>query len=354
MTVATVVGIGKPKQDKYHNWFRWVRALADGKLVLMPIPERYFEKPLRTGDFVEFEYERSKQGNLTMLLGISAVRVVGHEVDRRTVNFDLTQMEFHDWGVSMRKPGFRALFLNEDWNVPDLEPSRMHEKVKTKLPLDEQKASFVEVQAAWDVYYNWDGSRNLYTRRGEVVKSNIVSLVRAVVAVDEARRWREARKEIKELLAQKRALMATDIDPILKKHGFAEDAEKVLKDLTWKDYDEEYWGFLKGLTDKPIGFTERGYYFEVQGKEGPMTVWEIPEHGSATYFFLGTMGEVLPKVLPFSKMDLLTAKAEPNEDSRKLMDDYLVSVAMGFFMGRVIHTDVDGWKRRVREALGSG
>jgi hypothetical protein len=356
---GTVRWVGREKYSNKYGFYRWVKILSLSGITTYLIPIKP-DKVILTGDIVEFECTNkwvSKDGTV-FLSNILSFNVISHEVEQRKEIFNLTQIKFYDSGIVMIKDvndgkvgRIKASINKDDWLKfqPDLEPSYRHNRIKNKLPIDEQKESFIEIEGIWKVFYRLDGSKSYYLHSNmNITRHNISKLVKIIADSEIMRKWREVRKEIRELLDQKRVVMAQDIKPILIKHGFKDNPDEVLKNMTWKgDYDEEFFGYLKSLTIKPIGFTDRGYWFEI---DGPITIWEVPVYGEATYLFRGSMEEVVAKLGDLSKKDLLYAKKDIDPEK---FDNFVLEVASTFFIGRCIHTELDSWKERISKMISS-
>ena len=285
---------------------------------------------------IEFK-ESGVTGNLYYGTKQKVMTPYGREIDGYRGDLLPVQTTFSTLGAR-----FIRVHIDESyWKKlqPDFELSYSHNRIKKSLPLDMQNEVVVEVHGKFRVSYNMDGTCSLSNTDDFVFTANLISLKKAVEDDQLSKRWKQVRKQIKEILALKHIISADEVQAIFAENNYQGNVEEAVKSITWrKNYDDEYFSYLRDLSkQETVYFGEDSYFFQI----GNYTAQELPRAGSATYVFVGTVSEVVTKLkaLYMTRTELWEAKKE------------LPKETMYFYKGRAIHSSEETWKEKLQELM---
>jgi len=375
-----VLHIGHTKQDRWGNLMRWIKVTdTRNKPILFPYPsDKVDSLGLKSGDIIFVAWKIGTQKNhgvdVDFLSRPEQLNYVRSEVVDLHLSIKLEDITFHDdhissylhfgeettittnsgytmkaWRgdlypveTSYRTLGARKISVvipEKVWKIynPDFDLSWSLNKIKDKLAIEQQKEVALEIQGKFRVYYNFDNTVTLSSTEDiVVVRQNMMNIKKLVEDDLLAKRWKEVRARVREILKLKHILSVEELTEVLEKNQWSTDnVDETIKNLTWSaEYDEQYFEHLKSISQNLAYFSDRGYFFEYKDK----TLWEVPKNGSATYVFLGKPSEVIAKLGDLTKTELWEAKREIPE-------------SMFFYRGRVIHRDFEQWSEDLRELI---
>jgi hypothetical protein len=400
-----VLSVGKPKEETPNpNWtweqqhrfvpktFCWVKIQADRSS--LPLLFKLFSDQtslgfgkIKSGDLVYARFtEQIPQPqagkDVIFVRTPNRLEVIGVETVHTTYSFNLTDTKFYDTHIELahwfgdkqnvtldngfqtvgwrgdllqskvRGPslGTRKISVKLDdatWKKysPDFELAFSHNKIKSKLSIEDQQASYIEVEGDFRVFYNVDQTTTLVAEENlQVTRQNIISLKKIVEESELAQRWKQIRAKLREIMAIKHGLLSLEeAHQVFEEYKWkGNNVEDALQGLFWhKDYDTEYFEYIKELSKgSPAYFSEFGYYFRIENSSGIFTVWEVPRRGSSTYVFRGEPNEVVTKLGDMRKTEIWELKEQQPQ-------------AMFFYVGRTNHVEgyEDNYKDRLKTLL---
>jgi len=389
---GVILGISPAKWKTYNfggyvvtRQFRYIRFLndEDQKIYLIRMREKDFLKlPVdkdgnpcrpRSGDIAIIEHFDKRSFVLDdfvkMLLNPKVFTILDHVKMESTQRYYLENIYFYDWGVILRNEQSKCVLNKENWDkLTGLETSSLLWKLKQKLKEDELKECYVEITTTFEVYYNWRLDKYWLYHRGNgfewrLTSENLMPMKKIVIEEEEARRARLLMEEIKLILQNKLFLPWEDILALARKYTIPErEVEEFAKGIVWKkNYDDEYTNYLKAKAKKVL-YGHEGLFFVLPGG---LTILEVPEHGKATYVFLGEPNFIASQIEGIRQEQYnLTTYLEVDDATdpvchygSKAWREILYRLKKKFpdkfpwFIGRIIHYDQEQWKRDLEALL---
>ena len=381
-----VLSVGKSKWNNRGNLIQWIKVQRKDSpkpLLFSLSPEKVTKADLKPSDVVYIAFPENatftEKEDVIFAPSPTDIQYIGLDSIELTVPITLEQINFKDneldayivygklekvWNngyfnythsgetfpvkTTFPSKGASSISIriqDELWNKfnTGIDLSWNHNRIKKGLPVDMQKSVAIEVAGQFRVLYNRDGTCRLQNSDNIVITNqNLIGLKKVLEEDELSKRWKEVRKQIKEILELKHIISADEVQEILDKNNYAGKPEEVVKAITWKkSYDEEYFNYLKELSDADIiYFGEGSYFFKVDGK----VIQEIPAKGVASYCFLGSVEDVVTKLkaLDLTKTELWHAKKEMPKET------------LYFYRGRIVHNNFEQWSEDIQDFIKTG
>jgi len=330
--------------------------VTDGDFSELPRNNDGNPTQIRNGDIVNFEHftkEFKFDNGGVMRTNPKIITILGHVVETTVEKYSLGNLTFYDWGVEAKNQNSICKIPKEEWDsITGLETNFQLNKLKRKLKEDEEKETFIEVQAEFKLYYRWNINNvfRYHTNGGKIVlvSENLLPLKKVKSDEEEVMRTRLMLEEIKTLLQNKMFVTIDDIVILARKYTMPEqDVNEYIRSIVWKkDYDEEFTNWLKSKS-KNVLYGFEGLFYCLPNN---VTVLEDPTTGKASYVFIGDPNYIA------SQIEAIRRENRDNSGSlawREILYRLKKSVPekTNFFVGRVVHFDKEQWMRDMEVVL---